>query len=150
MVGGGGVPWPGLDDGGIPHPRGYPGQVLMGCTWDTPQLGLNDGGYPPHQDVAGVPHTLRWGTPPPSRPGRGTPLHSGMGYLPPPSRPGRGTPPHPGMGYPPDLGWGPPPPLTRQSSIASTCYAADGMPLAFTQEDLFVRLVFFFFWNYYT
>ena len=36
-----------------------------------------------------------------------------------------------------DGGYTPPPPI-RQSSIASTCYAAGGMPLAFTQEDFLV------------
>ena len=36
------------------------------------------------------------------------------------------------MGYPP------PPPIGRQSSIASTCYAEGSMPLAFTQEDFLV------------
>ena len=41
-------------------------------------------------------------------------------------------------------GWGTPPPPIRQSSIASTCYAAGGMPLAFTQEDF---LVTNFFWK---
>ena len=44
--------------------------------------------------------------------------------------------PQPGLdggGYP-----GYPPPPIRQSSIVSTCYAAGGMPLAFTQEDFLV------------
>ena len=62
---------------------------------------------------------------------------------------GWGTPP-PDMGWdtPPDLGWGTPqtwdwvyPP--RQISIASTSYAAGGVPLAFTQEDFLVFI------NYY-
>ena len=61
----------------------------------------------------------------------------------------------PGMGYPlsrsgPRSGWGyprqlvgvppspPPPHLGRQSSIASTCYAAGGMILSFTQVDFLV------------
>ena len=48
---------------------------------------------------------------------------------------------HPGQvwigRYPPMTGWGTPPP----TSIASTWYAAGGMPLAFTQEDF----LFFFF-----
>ena len=38
-------------------------------------------------------------------------------------------------------------PSFRQSSIASTCYAAGGVPLAFTQGDflvLFIYLVFFY------
>ena len=62
----------------------------------------------------------------------------------PPPRPGIGyPPPRPGIGYPPPwLDGVPPPPQIRQSSIASTCYAAGGMPLAFTQEDF---LVFCFF-----
>ena len=43
--------------------------------------------------------------------------------------------PPPEMGYPlPGV-----PPLT-QSSIASTCYAVGGVPLAFTQEDFVVTL----------
>ena len=50
-------------------------------------------------------------------------------------------------GYPfPDLNKGgtPPTPSIRQSSIASNCYAAGGMPLAFTQEDFLVLLCFVF------
>ena len=54
----------------------------------------------------------------------GTP-HDWMGY-PPTTMTGWGTPHHDWMGYPP---------LT---SIASTCYAAAGMPLAFTQEDFLI------------
>ena len=50
------------------------------------------------------------------------------------------------MGYPPPIQcWTgtPPPPSRRQSSIASTCYAAGGMPLAFTQEDFLVFSICF-------
>ena len=49
---------------------------------------------------------------------------------------GLGTPHHDWMGYPPFPPWvgGVPPP-----HIASTCYAAGGMPLAFTQEDFLVK-----------
>ena len=36
-------------------------------------------------------------------------------------------------------GWGTP------TSIAGTCYAAGGMPLAFTQEDFLVYLFILFF-----
>ena len=44
-----------------------------------------------------------------------------------------------GWGYPPMVGGGStPPPGGRQSSRVSTCYAAGGMPLAFTQEDFLV------------
>ena len=34
------------------------------------------------------------------------------------------------------------PPTIRQHSIASTCYPAGGMPLAFTQEDFLVSVYF--------
>ena len=37
--------------------------------------------------------------------------------------------------------WEYPPPVRRQSSIASICYAASGMPLAFTQEDFLVLYI---------
>ena len=62
----------------------------------------------------------------------------------------RGGVPHPRSGAVPHLGGTPclvggtpslPPPIA-QSSIASTCYAADGVPLAFTREDFLV--IFFF------
>ena len=36
---------------------------------------------------------------------------------------------------------------TRQSSIANTCCAAGGMPLAFTQEDFLVLIHFGFCFN---
>ena len=65
---------------------------------------------------------------PRSRWGGGTPFSGpGGGY--PPRRSGRGTPP--GKGYPPP-----------GSSIACTCYAAGGMPFAFTQEDFLVHNFF--------
>ena len=58
--------------------------------------------------------------------------------------------PHPRSGWGVPIlartGWGTPPPPIRQSSIASTCYVAGGMPLAFTQEDLLViKLISTFF-----
>ena len=68
-----------------------------------------------------------------------------------------GVTPRPGMGYPPDLGlgtspwtwdWVPAPPQTWDwvppgpPSMASTWYAAGGMPLAFTQEDFLVSQMF--------
>ena len=123
-------------------------------------------GYPPdlgwgtshHQDLAGVPPTLGWGTP--LDLGWCTPYHQELAGVPPlilgwdtpqtwdgvPPQPGMGYPheglagvlPHPGMGYSPRPGMGSPPPPTRQSSIASTCYTAGGMPLAFMQEDFLV------------
>ena len=74
----------------------------------------------PHPADGGmIPHTrFRWAY---------APIQDWMGYhhlSPPPSK----------------TGWGilAPPPLRRQSSIASTCYMEGGMPLAFTQEDLLV------------
>ena len=82
------------------------------------------GGYP-------IPG-LVWGVAP--RPGL-----DGRGGTP-PARSGwwMGTPPA-GSGWwggtPPGLDGVPPPTPIRQSSIASTCYLAGGMPLAFTQED---------------
>ena len=65
---------------------------------------------------------------------------TGGGYPQPGLDGGRGT-----WGNPPPArsGWcggGTPstPPPIGQSSIVSTCYAAGGMPLAFTQEDFLV------------
>ena len=130
----GGVPQPGLDGGG------YPSQVWMvGGTWGTPQPGLDGGGYPgqvlmgeyPGQVwmVGGVP-----GVSPQPGLDRGVPWvpphHDWMGYPSPwvdgvpPTMSGWGTPRHEWMGYPP--------------TIASTGYAAGGMPLTFTQEDFLV------------
>ena len=112
---------------GVPHPSwwGYPilpvgeGDTLScwwGCTpiWPT-------GGYPcgwwgyPHPTDWGYPHLVNWG---------GYPIWL-MGVTPPP-------PPLSGLD-----GITPPPPFRRQSSRASTCYTAGGMPLVFTQEDFF-------------
>ena len=119
---GGGYPISGLGRG-VPHPRsGW---------W---------GGGVPHLRSGwwggGVPHSRsQWL-------GGGTPSQVWMV--------GRGVP-HPrsgwwgGGGYPIqglDGGGGYleyPPPI-RQSSIANTCYAASGVPLAFTQEDLLVSI----------
>ena len=166
----GGYPIPG-PSGGYPiqgpgrgHPPGVPpGQGVP--TWVTPRQG---GTYPGYLPGRGVP---TWGTPgrghlPRVPPGRGsahlgyppqqggacpgTPLAGGClprvpplpagGHLPrypPPSRgaPAQGTP---WQGGPPAV---PPPPPSR-SSIACTCYAAVGMPLAFTQEDFLVFMQF--------
>ena len=110
-----GVPQPGLDGGGTPgtpHPgMGYP------------QPGLDEGGVPwvpPSPPWDGYPLDLRWGTPPPSRPGWGTdwtwdgvPLPDLRWGTPPDL--GWGTPPGPGMGYPPDLRWDTPHPLDRSA-----------------------------------
>ena len=65
--------------------------------------------------------------------GRGTPYPQTWDGVPPPSRPGQGTPQTWDGVLPP-----------RQSNIASTCYSAGGMPLAFTQEDFLVIIHFTF------
>ena len=110
----GGVPQPSLDDWGV-----IPGTLPQ--TWD---------GVPP-QTWHGVPPNLGCGIP--------------WTWDRVPSRHGMGYPWDLGWGTPLDMGWGTPRtldgvPPPRQISIASTCYTAGGMPLAFTQEDF---LVFF-------
>ena len=82
------------------------------------------GGTPSQVWVGGVPH-LRSGGYPMSRgyPMSGAyPIYGGVPHV-------RGGTPSPG------------PPIA-QSSIASTCYAAGGLPLAFTQEDFLVPSCF--------
>ena len=115
----GGYPIPGLGWG-----RGYPIQVWMvGGTpsWGVCQPGLDGGGYLEYPQL-GLGYS----------PGMGYPLQTWDGYL----------PQHQDLaGVPPPLWDGVPPP-TRQSSIASTCYAAASMPLAFTQKDFLVLFNF--------
>ena len=140
---GGGYPVPGLGRG-VPHPRsgqgGTPSQVwLVGVPH--PRCGPHL--VPPPRPrsgwwggTQGTPHT--WDGVPPY-------IDLEWGTLPSLPRPGMGTPlplPHPDLrwGTPlPEMGY--PPPIT-QSSIASTCYAAGGVPLAFTQEDFLVDIYF--------
>ena len=112
---GGGVLQPGLDEGG------YPSQVWMvGGTW----TGLDGGGT-----LGTASHHYSMGSPPPWLDGVSPPPWlDGV----PPTVTGWGTP-NPTM-----TGWGKPPP--PHTNIASTCYAAGGMPLAFTQEDFLVSL----------
>ena len=88
-----------------------------------PISGLGRGGTP--SQVGGVPSPRSGGYP---VPGLGGYLVPGPGGYP---VPGPGGYPIPGLGGTP----GTPP---RQSSTASTCYAAGGVPLAFTQEDFLV------------
>ena len=131
---------------GVPPSQvwGYPIQSL----WPWGYLILPDEGYPMD---GGTHHHQDWmGVPPPSSLGRGCP----------PSRPGKGVPlpiqtwegippPHPdlGMWHPhPDLGRGYPLPSRLVPGRGgtpnqSTCYAAGGMPLAFTLEDFLVCVV---------
>ena len=107
--------------GGQVRMGGYPSQVWMG---EVPNPRCGRGRYPlPGLDGGGgVPHPVLDGG-----------VQDWMGY------------PHPNhywMGYPPPVqdwkGYPSPPPVGRQSTIASTCYAAGGMRLAFTQEDFLV------------
>ena len=101
-----------------------------------PISGLGRGGTPSQVWVGGVPH-LSPGEYPISGPGgRGYPMSGGVPHV------WRGTPCPGGYniygGYPHVWGGTPSPPPIAQSSIASTCYAAGGVPLAFTQEDFLV------------
>ena len=133
-----------LSTGGVPHLRskvgGYP---ISGLRWGV--CHLRSGGYP----ISGLGGTLAKSGGTPARfggypiPGLGV-THPRVGV----PQPGLGGYPISGLGgtltrsgwgvprYPPTLRWDTPPP--RQISIASTCYAAGGMPLAFTQEDFLV------------
>ena len=142
---------PSTDGGGYPLPRSRWGGGL-------PQPVLDRGGTPSQVQV-GVPPPWEGGTPAwtwegvPPLSVDGVPPNPGLdGFLPPPPLgrgyplpgPGKGYPPCQWMGYPPIQDWmgssppPPPPTVRRQSSIASTCYGADGMPLAFMQEDFLV------------
>ena len=117
-----GVPHPRLRQG-VAHPRsrqvGTPSQVQMGGTpsqvWTGryPIPGL-DGGT--HSADGGYPHPRSGQIP------QGTPPHPRLDGIPPPSKTGWGTPSHP--------------PISK----ASTCYAAGGVPIAFTQEDFLVTI----------
>ena len=119
---GGSAPFLGLDGKGVPpipgqDGGGYPIPGLDGEEVLHPRSGW--GGGTPGQDrggwgvwTGGYPHVkvrTGWGTPP-----------SGLDGVTPPSR----------------TRWGTPPLVERQSSIASTCYAAGSMPLALTQDFL--------------
>ena len=111
-----GYPIPGLD--GVPYPR---------SKWGVPHP-MSRQGVPHHRSIFGVPH-------PRSRWGGGVPhLRSGQGYPHPRSGRGYSSPHREWMGVPP-------PQIRRQISIASTCYATSGVPLAFTQEGFFVDIV---------
>ena len=107
----GGTPYPGLV-GGVPHPADQEG---------TPFPGLDGGGVPYPADLVGTPFPGLY------RGGVGYPIQL-MGGTPSPQQ---GVPPSPAGGTP-----SPAPPW--QSSIGCTCYAAGGVPLAFTQEDFLV------------
>ena len=114
-LGGGGVPWPGLDGGGG-YPISGPGwggtPARSGWWWGVPWPGL---------DGMGVPRVPPW----PGLGGGGTPL--------PPL--GWGIPHHP------DLAGVPPQP---RPEMGDSSYAGGGMPLAFKREDFLVYFYFLF------
>ena len=132
-----GYPIPGLDREGTPSSSG----------WGVYPIQSWPGGVPHPRSEQGVLHpVLARGAPvlargfSPSSPGQEGVLHPRSGW---------GGTPHPGldgltstlgqdwMGYPPPIRW---------SSIANTCYAVGGMPLALTQEEF---LVLFWFLSYF-
>ena len=118
----GGYPIPGLDGGGAPWYQ-IPG--LEGGT----QFQVQTGGTPSQVQMGGIP-SYSWGYPH---------LRSGWGGGTHPADRGYPHPRSVWMGVPPSrLDGVPPPPVRRQISIASTCYAAGGVPLVFTQEDFLV------------
>ena len=103
-------------------------QVVMGgtpsCWWGYPNPRSGWGG------TLGYPHPRLDGVLPPIKDWMGHPLpiKDWMGY--PPSWSWIGVLPPP-----PSAGWGTPPlQFRRQISKVSTCYAAGGVPVAFTQE----------------
>ena len=122
---------------------GTPSQVRMGDTQFPGQDGgcpipMSGWGYPIPRSGQGVPHShVRTGGTTSQVWMGGTPI-PGLDRRVPYSRSGWGYP-IPGLdrGYPHPKsrsGWGTPP-QSRDSSIASTCYAVGSMPLAFMQED---------------
>ena len=117
-----GYPIPG-PDWGVPHPRSGRGGVqypIPGLDRGVPHPA--DGGYPPSKIRMGV-----------------LPIQDWMGY----------PLPHQQDGVCPlsKTGWGTPPPVRRQISKVSTCYAAGGVPLAFTQEDFLATVISSYFSN---
>ena len=100
----------------FPMGVGNPSLVRMGVPWGSPHPGQAPG---QDREVPWGTSSVRTGT------GWGIP-HWDWGW----------------MKYPTPSGLDevPPPPKVRsQSSTASTCYTAGGMPLAFTQDDFLVQ-----------
>ena len=122
--------------------RGTPSFLMGVACWDWMGYHLrNRWGYTPVRTGRRYPTPI--GT------GWGYPLSELVGDTPPPLELDGGTPcqdwigvaPTIGTGSPIGTGWGyssSPPPIRKQSSRASTCYAAGGMPFVFTQEDFLV------------
>ena len=122
--------------GGVPHPRSRQGGTpSRSRQWGgVPHPRSRWGGTPSRSRQWGVPHPRSWGDPLPGA-GGGYPIPGPGGGVP-PSQVQAGEVPHPRsrqggtrLGYPPTPG---------RSSIECICYAAVGMPLAFTQEDFLV------------
>ena len=129
--GGGGTPY---TDGGRVSPfRSRLGGLPHPLTGGTPFPGLRRG-YPIHW-IGGYPlPSSRWG-------GGGYPIHWWRGI--PFPGPGRGCPPSRSRQggtrvTPPTWTWTGGGVYPDRSRIACTCYAAGGVPLAFTQEDFIV------------
>ena len=113
---------------GVPHPV-FDGGGTLSQVWT--------GWVPNPRSGLGGTLSQIWMGVPPSKIRMRYPTHQRLDGVPPPSRTGWGTP-HPRL----DEATSPippPPTVRRQISKASTCYAAGGMPLAFTQEDFLVR-----------
>ena len=125
---GGGIPQSGLDGGGVPRPGldggGYPSQVWM--VGEYPSQVWMVGEYPGQVWMVG-----------------GTPARSGWWGVPWSGLDGGGVPRVPSGQVWMVVGGtqGTPLPI-RQSSIASTCYPADSIPPAWTQEDFLVHINF--------
>ena len=105
---------------GYPHPPD--GVSLIRTGW----------GYPPVRTGWDTPHSEWMGVPPPPQ--------SGLDGDNPPSWL-NGSTPSPRQDWMrgiPHQNWMGVPPVRRQSSRVNTCYAAGGMPLAFTQEEFLV------------
>ena len=140
---------------GYPNPRFFPRSVVPCLFQGLPQSQVLSQVCGP-MSFLGVPQYWHQETPVP--PGRGTPVPAGGGYprtgvppgqdrtglLPSQDRTGvsldweRTGVPLAMTGIPPSQDWGTP----RQNSKTSTCYPAGGMPLAVTQEDFLVQLMF--------
>ena len=117
----GGYVFTGVWMGGYPIPGLDGGYPIQGLDWGggTPsQVWM--GGYPITGLDRGYPPTQVW---------TGVPSSQGTH--------------HPGLDAVPPLGLdGVPPSVRRQSSLASTCYTAGAMPLAFTQEEDFLVMYY--------
>ena len=141
---GGGVPRPRSEWGGVYPIPGLDGEGTQFQVWmvgGVPHPVMVVGGTPSIHGGGGYPIQSWWGVPriPPGQVWMGTPHHDWMGH--PHHHDWMRNPPPPWLdGIPLTMtGWDTLFPPIRQSSMASTCYAAGSMPLAFTQEDFLVE-----------